>query len=74
MRTKGAFEYHEEHEKLLLRVLSKERAQTTNEVTKQFKKIFAKIDFKTVQRLLEKLFDNGKIKKFKSGKITLWIK
>ena len=73
MRTKGAFEYNEDHEELLLRVV-KEDPKTTNVITKEFKKVFAKIDHRTVNRLLEKLFDNSKIKKFKSGRITLWLK
>ena len=73
MRTKGAFEYNEDHEELLLRVV-KENPKTTNVITKEFKKVFAKIDHRTVNRLLEKLFDNSKIKKFKSGRITLWLR
>ena len=72
-RIKGAFEYNEDHEELLLRVIGKD-PKTTNAITKEFKKVFAKIDHKTVNRLLEKLFENSKIKKFKSGRITLWLK
>ncbi|KKK98613.1 hypothetical protein LCGC14_2641020, partial [marine sediment metagenome] len=33
--------------------------KTTNAITKEFKKVFAKIDHKTVNRLLEKLFENS---------------
>ena len=73
MRTKGAFEYSEDHEELLWRIIGKD-PKTTNAITKEFKKVFAKIDHRTVNRLLEKLFDSSKIKKFKSGSITLWLK
>ncbi len=73
MRVKGAYEYKEDHEELLLKVIGRD-PKTTNAITKEFKKVFAKIDYKTVNRLLEKLFENSKIKKFKSGRITLWLK
>ena len=73
MRTKGSFEYKEDHEELLCNIVD-EYPKTTNILTKEFKKVFSKIDHKTVNRLLEKLYDNSKIKKFKSGRITLWLK
>ena len=72
-RTKNAFEYNEDHEELLCRLIGKD-PKTTNAITKEFKKVFAKIDHRTVNRLIEKLFENSKIKKFKSGRITLRLK
>ena len=72
-RTKNAFEYNEDHEELLCKLIGKD-PKTTNAITKEFRKVFSKIDHRTVSRLLEKLFENSKIKKFKSGRITLWLK
>ena len=72
-RIKGAFEYNEDHEEMLCKIIGKD-PRTTNAITKEFKKVFAKIDHRTVNRLLERLFENSKIKKFKSGRITLWLK
>lgn len=73
MRTKGAFEYKEDHEELLCEIIGK-NPKTTNLITKEFRKIFSKIDHKTVNRLLENLYKNSKIKKFQSGRINLWLK
>ncbi len=71
MRKKGSYEYKEEHEELLYRIINNE-PKTTNAITKEFKRVFLKVDFNTVKRLLNNLYKNGRIKKIKLGKILIW--
>lgn len=72
MRKKGQFEYGEEHEDILYKLVT-DIPRTTNAIALEVKATyFKKIDPKTVGRLLERLRKRGKIKKFKSGRITIW--
>ena len=73
MRTKDSFEYREDAEKNILGLVSREVPQTTNVITaKAQKKYYAKIHKDTVRRLLQKLYDEGKIRRFSIGQATVW--
>lgn len=73
MRTRGSYEYGADHEELLHRIIDS-IPKTTNAITKEFRKIFSKVAYNTVERLLNNLYEGGKIKKFRSGRISLWQK
>ena len=74
MRTKNAFEYDKEHREIVYKFVF-QLPKTTNQITKEIKsQFFNKISHPTVNRLLDELYEIGKIKRFKAGKITLWQK
>ena len=72
MRVKGSFEYGQDHEDIIYKLV-REVPRTTNAITSEVRvHYFEKIHPKTVERLLENLRKKGKIKKFKSGRVNLW--
>jgi predicted transcriptional regulator len=71
MRTKGAFGYDEEDENKLLEQVDV-LPQTTNKIAEKFKGVYAEIHYRTVERLLERLWRRGEVKKQEIGRITLW--
>ena len=72
MRTKKSFEYKEEHEEIVCKFVS-HTPRTTNSITILVKKgYFGRIHPNTVQRLLENLQKKGRIKKFQTGRVSLW--
>ena len=72
MRTKESFEYGEEHEEIIYKFVN-HIPRTTNSIAALVKeKYFAKIHPHTVQRLLENLQKVGRIKKFQTGRVSLW--
>lgn len=74
MRKKGSFEYGEEHEDIVYKLVT-DVPRTTNAITSEVKThYFEKIHPKTVERLLENLRKKGRIKKFKSGRVCLWVR
>jgi len=73
-RTQNSFEYKEYHEELIEKLVT-ETPKTTNAITLGAKEIyFKKIHNFTVNRLLNNLYDKGRIKKFSVGRIILWQK
>lgn len=71
-RTKGAFEYTEDAEEFVLKCVG-EKPQTTNAVSKLLREQYFKhIHPKTVERLLDNLQDQGKIKKYTVGRTKVW--
>ena len=73
MRTKKAYEYREEAERILLTIVS-DIPFTTHALTQEMRKQFEKISDVTVKRLLQNLWEKGKIKKIKIGRMVLWQK
>jgi len=72
VRKKGDFEYGKDAEKALLSLLT-DQPKTTAELTREMQdQFFKKIHFYTVQRLLIKLSEEGKIKWKIVGRIQLW--
>ncbi len=72
MRTKEAFEYKKDAEEKILQFVSLD-PKTTNDISKEVKeKFFSKIHPKTVERLLNNLQDQGKIKGNLVGRIKVW--
>ena len=73
-RTKEAFEYKEEAENYVLKCVGA-KPQTTHAITKLIKKsYFSKIHPRTVERLLIKIQESGKIKGYMVGRIKAWQK
>ncbi len=72
-RTKGAWGYGPEVEEYALNCINND-AQSTLDITKSMKSKFEKIHPNTVERLLNNLKSQGKIKGYIVGRVKIWQK